>query len=210
MQAFASLGLGEAAKKGTSAAQTEKSMIAILTIKYWQRWRGPRSLCSSPRPLLALCALALSASQLIAEPPVGPSPPTTPTIQADLGGGQLVIASANDNIFPLVGVQPGQTVQVPVQYPVGLDSPMALGHMQVQATPLDGGTVSFPPGGATINAQGTITFAFTAAQAPGLNQVSLQLGSTELGVQFWVFDQGDPTNNPPTAPVPTLGPHPPN
>jgi hypothetical protein len=112
-----------------------------------------------------------------------------------LGPTQAVTAPANGNIFPLVGLQPGQTVQVTVQYPPSQTL------QTVQATALDGGSISFPPGGTTINAQGTITFAFTVGQAPGLYQVSLQQGNVELGVEFWVLDSQNPQNNPPTAPV---------
>jgi hypothetical protein len=124
---------------------------------------------------------------------LGGTAPTLPSLLVNLGPTQAVIASANGQIFPLVGLQPDQTVQVTVQYP----SDQAL--QTVQATPLDGGTISFPPGGTTINANGTITFAFTATHDPGLNQVSLQQGSVELGVEFWVFDNSDPENNPPTV-----------
>jgi hypothetical protein len=110
-----------------------------------------------------------------------------------LGPGQAVVASASEQIFPLVGLQPDQTVQVTIQYPPD----QAL--QTVAATPLDGGTISFPPGGTTINAAGTITFAYTATHEPGLNQVSVQQGSVELGIQFWVRDAENPENNPPTV-----------
>jgi len=143
-----------------------------------------------------ICAFAFSPFA-VAEPVQ--TAPKLPSLLVNLGPTQAVIASANGQIFPLVGVQPDQTVQVTVQYPPD----QAL--QTVQATPLDGGTISFPPGGTTINANGTITFAFTATHDPGLNQVSLQQGSVELGVEFWVFDNSDPENNPPTVQPITTG-----
>jgi hypothetical protein len=152
-------------------------------------------------------AFALVVSAAVAQLPTpvpSPNPAIVqvrplPSLLVNLGPTQAVIASANGQIFPLVGVQPDQTVQVTVQYPPD----QAL--QTVQATPLDGGTISFPPGGTTISADGTITFAFTATHDPGLNQVSLQQGSVELGVEFWVFDNSDPENNPPTVEPVTTG-----
>jgi hypothetical protein len=155
-------------------------------------------------------AFALVASAAVAQLPSptplpSPNPPLSVAVGAlvrlivQLSPTQAVVTSTNSGIFPLVGVQPDQTVQVTVQYPPN----QAL--QTVQATPLDGGTIAFPPGGTTISADGTITFAFTATHDPGLNQISLQQGSVELGVEFWVFDNSDPDNNPPTAQPITTG-----
>lgn len=145
----------------------------------------------SVRRKIALWTLALSIAALMAAsalPPVAP-----PVLLVSLGPTGSVFATANGNIFPLVGVQPDQSIQITVQF--GTDQIA----QTAQLTALDGGTLTFPPTGLTVSPEGTIAFSFVATHDPGLNQISLLVGGQEFGVQLWVLDLSDPANNPPTV-----------
>jgi hypothetical protein len=133
-----------------------------------------------------------------------------------------VVSPCANGIFALVGLQPGQVIQVVVQYPTtqalqivnleALDGGMILppssvnvgGTTTISVGPtvaqlLQGVLIPATPQVATfiISADGTLTFTFVATNDPGKNQISLRQGSQELGLQFWVFDLQDPQNNPP-------------
>ena len=134
-----------------------------------------------------------------------------------------VVSPGVDGVFALVGLVPNEIVQVTVQYPtseaLGLVSLNALdGGMILPPSSLDIATqsVSAPWGlvqqllpvilqpkipqvpSLIIGADGTLSFTFVATSNPGKNQVSLQEGGQELGLQFWVLDPQNVQNNPPT------------
>ena len=122
-------------------------------------------------------------------------------------------------IFALVGVQPGQTVNVVVQYPAN----QTLQLVNLEA--LDGGTIappiavtapgtpqstpspsipplpSPPPQNSPTSViptdnNGTLTFAFIAGSSPGLYRITLTQGSQTLRLEFWAFDSTNPQGNP--------------
>jgi Carbohydrate binding domain len=153
--------------------------------------------------------------------PVNTPTPTPPPISAlartalatvTYASGGAVVSRCQTTIFDLVGVQPNDVVQVTIKF---------IANSGVQAAvvePLDGGTVfpppltvdpnappppvssltqQLPPISLPVSVNGTVTFIFQASNEPGLNQVSVRVGSQELGLQFWVMDPASPDNNPP-------------
>lgn len=142
----------------------------------------------------------LSAQTPASTPDAGTAPPGVYAI-VTYSSGQSVVAPAAGGIFSLVGLQPGEVVQVVVQYPTS----KALQVVNLEA--LDGGIVLPPkmtrgtrqtPFSRGIGVDGTLSFAFQASANPGLNQVSLRQGAKSLGLQFYVLDPQNPQNNPPT------------
>jgi hypothetical protein len=171
------------------------------------------------------CAFASSAFSALAQqspptPPTLPDPSNLPdppyAIITYIDTGSTVVAPAAGRIFPLVGLQPDQKVQITVQFSLlaqgiqGQFFPIGLGPNGnapiIQAQALDGGTINgwtpdvtpadVNPGIANlpVSNSGTITFTFQAAHDPGINQIALRQGSRAMGLQFWVLG---PQNNPP-------------
>jgi hypothetical protein len=117
--------------------------------------------------------------------PGGPPPVTDPMAYIDLGQ-TMVNAYGSDR----VGLQPNQVAYVEVHLGIGL----AFNTVTIEA--LDGGSVDTTS--ADTGEEGTFSFAFQAGPNPGASQVSLHIGNSEpMGLQFWVLDTTDPTNNPP-------------
>ena len=140
----------------------------------------------------------LSAQTPASTPDAGTAPPGV-YATVTYSSGQSVVAPGAGGIFSLVGLQPGDVVQVVVQYPTS----KAMQVVNLEA--LDGGIVLPPkmtrgtrrtPFSRVIGADGTLSFAFQAGSDPGLNQVSLRQGAKSLGLQFYVLDAQNPQNNP--------------
>ena len=162
--------------------------------------------------LVVVCTSCIAVPRMVAQLPTAtPSPPPlarTALATVTYATGGAVVSRCQTTIFDLVGVQPNDVVQVTIKF---IADP---GVQNVTIEALDGGAVFPPPITVDpgqivpvptkvgpiqlpISANGTIAFIFQASQEPGLNQVSVRLGSQELGLQFWVMDPASPDNNPP-------------
>jgi hypothetical protein len=169
--------------------------------------------------LAVLCLINVKSPDAVAQLPT-PSPTATPTTLQNAvvariavatvtyATGGTVISRCESGIFDLIGVQPGDTVQVTIQF---FADP---GLQSITIEPLDGGAVFPPP--ITVDAgqiipvptnigpislpispNGTVAFIFQGSREPGLNQVSIRYGTQELGLEFWVIDPTNAGNNPP-------------
>jgi hypothetical protein len=171
--------------------------------------------------LVLLCLINVARPAAFAQIPT-PSPTATPiTLQTAVAriavatvtyaSGGAVISRCETGIFDLIGVQPGETVQVTIQF---FADP---GVQSITIEPLDGGAVfpppltidpnSLVPGSGDpvslpVSANGAVAFIFQASKQSGLNQVSIRYGIQELGLEFWVIDPTNAGNNP-TALTPT-------
>jgi|GEM_PF-2498078 len=145
---------------------------------------------------------ALVSSGPAAAPPVAPAPrplanvqpPQTPALillTKVLGSVQpLKVLSDKQGGFGLVGVHPGQLIDVTIQYPVTKTV-----H-RISAEALDGGQV-LVQGPMLVGLDSSVHFQFRADRSPGVNHITLRDGPRELGLQFWVIDEQHPERNPP-------------
>jgi len=80
-----------------------------------------------------------------------------------------------------VTLQPGQTVSVALQFPTSYaGQPVLVGA-------LDGGEVTAEEN-LSVSAEGTVEWTFQAGITPGLYRVSLQVGSEQQLLQFYVIN----------------------
>ena len=186
-----------------------------------------------PRAGVVLLALWFTAAAVLrADPPTEPPPRPNPLPEPPYAiityptanvtsQAASVVSPCVDGIFGLVGLQPGDVVQVTIQYPTteqlqlvsleALDGGMIL-PPTVQTpdtswipTPMPSSTpvhaVTSEPKlpsslSLIISVDGTLSFTFVATSVPGKNQVSMRQADEELGLQFWVLDPQEPENNP--------------
>jgi hypothetical protein len=161
---------------------------------------------------------AAAARAQLENSPVQPQlqiPPTGLAVAlVGYGTGGSVTTNCMDGTFEMLVVQPGETLQVTVQYPP--DRALQV----VDLTALDGGTLLPPTLAAdpsdvptcdgcnlltprpvylslAIRADGTVSFTFVVGLEPGLRQISLRVADQEIGLQLWVNDPTNPDSNPP-------------
>ena len=102
------------------------------------------------------------------------------------GNGQTVVL---DDFSDLIGVQPGEVVQVTIQVP--------LNHAgeAIKIGSLDGGQIS--NASTAVGDQGSITFDFQAPAGAGEIRVIVRFVSNSLRLQFWVLNLQNPQDNVP-------------
>jgi hypothetical protein len=139
------------------------------------------------RSFLTTCiAIAVCVSAGVGQLPGQTTAAVSATVQ--FGDGQIVTVT---DFSSLVGVQPGDVVNVTVQ----LTSDDA-GQPATVATP-NGGSTSIGSNVAVAGPDGCIGFGFNATTDPGPNTVIVMGASTTVSLQFWVLDSANPQNNPP-------------
>ena len=109
--------------------------------------------------------------------------------------GSVTTATATSN--DLVAVQPNEVLEIDTQVWVPSGSCMDFGPTVV-IQPLDGGAVVNGSTTVTADGCGWVDFYFQAPANPGASQISLLVNGGEIGIQLWVVDPNDPTNQPPT------------
>jgi hypothetical protein len=118
--------------------------------------------------------------------PNGPPPVADPYALIEIGQTPGFYAHGSDR----VGIAPNQVAFIEVY--LGMNG----SECTVNIEALDGGSVDTTT--AYTNFDGVLDFNFQAGPNPGASQVSLHIGNSEpMGLQFWVLDTSDPTNNPP-------------
>ena len=155
---------------------------------------------SAQSPLAPKRDQSLMPGPVPVEPPASDLPVPTatpepaavrrPTATFTFGDGNKITARMTTSRFRLVGLHPGEIVDVALQFPAGLPGNSAL------AQPLDGGKlISFSK--SNIGIGGLASIRFQAGAQPGLYRVFVPgLGATAL-LQFWVADPNNPKANPP-------------
>ena len=93
----------------------------------------------------------------------------------------------NNGIFPLLGIQPGEQVDIAVQYSTGLSDRPA-----ISADALDGGTATTQVMGAT----GLVRVHFQAGHRPGNYRVVLAGAGLPVTLRFWVSDPANAKADP--------------
>jgi hypothetical protein len=112
----------------------------------------------------------------------------------DYGNDNVFVPAKHAIEFDRLGVQPGTTVTVTVQFPVELAGQLIL------VDPLDGGSVNVPDEGLFIGNDGTVTFQFQSGSQFGAARVAVHQPDDSNYVKFWVVDPDHPENTPPDLP----------
>jgi len=111
----------------------------------------------------------------------------------DLGSNRIVKLRNSHAAFERVGLDPDQTIEITLQYPV------EMAGQAIVAEPLDGGRVTVSGKGLVINAEGRASFQFKARDVTGEARISLYAGETLQTLRFWVRDKEHPERNPKVA-----------
>lgn len=107
------------------------------------------------------------------------------------GNGQKIKARSTTRRFRLVGLYPGEIVDIALQFPAGLAN-------SATAQSLDGGKlISFSKSPLGVN--GVASIRFQAGTEPGLYRVFVPGTSPPVLLQFWVADPNNPRANPPVV-----------
>ncbi len=96
--------------------------------------------------------------------------------------------------FALLGLDPGQTVAITVQFPV------EQAGQSIIVEPLDGGTATIPEGGLHVAADGTVAFPYQASPNAGACRIAVHQPDDQNVLHFWVVDPEHPENNPSDLP----------
>lgn len=147
-----------------------------------------------PLSLLLVSTIFLHSAAVVcaqSSPAADPPGPTRVSASITLESGEIAKASGNRGVFDRLGLRPNELVKIVLLYPAA-----KAGHT-ILAGALDGGRVIAPKRALTVAADGTVEFKFQAGKEPGLYQVSVDDGLSEMGLQFWVLDEQHPENNPP-------------
>lgn len=114
-----------------------------------------------------------------------------PTATFTFGNGQKITPRSATRRFRLVGLHPGETIDVALQFPAGLGN-------SATAQSLDGGKlISFSK--SHEGTGGLASIRFQAGNQPGLYRVVVPGTSPPLLLQFWVADPHNPRANPPVV-----------
>lgn len=121
----------------------------------------------------------------------GPGAGRRPSATFTFGNGRQVRAHTATSRFRLVGLDPGEIVDVALELPAGLSD-------SATAQSLDGGKlISFAKSQAGVG--GLASIRFQAGNQPGLYRVFIPGSSPPLLLQFWVADAQNPKSNPPVV-----------
>ena len=112
------------------------------------------------------CFLSIIFALSLAAPPQSdgePEPIVSRALAAtvDYGSDKIFQPSKQQTDFNLLGLDPGQTINITVWFPT------KLAGQSILADPLDGGTIFVPARGLVVGSDGTVVFQFQAGQGPG-------------------------------------------
>jgi len=130
-------------------------------------------------------------AQVPPSPPLDPLPSQPKLATVTVGLGKVVSARRHKIVFEKIGLQPQQTIDITLQYPVDLAG------RRVAVEPLDGGQVLTPAQSLAVAVNGTFTFRYQAGTKPGLYQVRVHYDAQAVALQFWVLDNAHLDNTPP-------------
>ena len=122
----------------------------------------------------------------------GPQPILSRALAAtvDYGNDAVFQPTKHGTDFDELGLDPGQTVTITVQFPVELAGQTLL------VEPFDGGLLTLSEGGLILADDGTISFQFQASGIPGACRVVVHQPDDINVVRFWIMDLDYPDNNP--------------
>lgn len=129
--------------------------------------------------------------------PLPTPPPTPPPLSASsativFSPDDTAQPKKHDGKFAQVGISPGQTVTISLQYDASISG------QSVIADPLDGGQIITPEEGLKADENGVVTFQYQAGTTPGLCRIILHQTGDGDTIQFWVIDTTHPGDNPPS------------
>ena len=142
------------------------------------------------------CFLSIIFALSLAAPPQSdgePEPIVSRALAAtvDYGSDKIFQPSKHQTDFNLLGLDPGQTVNITVWFPAKLAGQIII------ADPLDGGTIFVPETGLVVGSDGTVAFQFQAGQGPGSCRLAVHQPDDQNFINFWIVDLKHPENTPP-------------
>jgi hypothetical protein len=145
------------------------------------------------------CFLSVIFASSLAAPPQSHGAPQPIVFRAfaatvDYGSDKIFQPRKHQTDFDLLGLDPGQTVDITVWFPTKLAGQIII------AEPLDGGTIFVPETGLVVGSDGTVVFQFQAGQGPGTCRLAVHQPDDQNLLNFWVVDLKHPENNPPQLP----------
>lgn len=146
--------------------------------------------------LAALASGLFGFSTLARAQDDGPQPIVSRAIAAtvDYGNDTIFTPAKSSTNFERLGVLPGQTLIITVQFPT------ELAGQAVIAEPLDGGAISPPDQDLLIDSNGNVSFQFQTSDAFGACRIAVHQPDDSNFVQFWIVDPDHPENTPPNLP----------
>ncbi len=112
----------------------------------------------------------------------------------DYGNDAVFQPAKHDTTLDRLGLDPQQTVNVTVQFPV------EMAGQSILAEALDGGVVTLPDGGLIVADDGTVSFQFQASDASGCCRLAVHQPDDSNFLLFWVIDPDHLENTPPDLP----------
>ena len=112
----------------------------------------------------------------------------------DYGNDAIFQPAKHGTDFDQLGLDPGQTVNITVWFPIEL-----AGEAMLVEAP-DGGAAVFPEAGLIVTSDGTVTFQFQAGDLPGACRLIVHQPDDTNTLNFWVIDLEHPENNPSELP----------
>jgi hypothetical protein len=112
-----------------------------------------------------------------------------PVVAISFADGKSLTTSAEGGLSDLVALQPDEVVNLQLNFPA------SAANQRIVVQSLDGGFASGTKN--TVDADGTLNFAFQAGASPGLNRILVINQGTSSILRFWVINTSEPTANPP-------------
>jgi hypothetical protein len=109
----------------------------------------------------------------------------------DYGSDNIFQPSKQQTDFNLLGLDPGQIINITVWFTT------KLAGQSILAEPLDGGTIFVPARGLVVGSDGTVVFQFQAGQGPGSCRLAVHQPDDQNLLNFWIVDLKHPENTPP-------------
>jgi hypothetical protein len=141
---------------------------------------------------VAAAAGLLLSSHLAQAQEDEPQPIVSRAVSATVNYGNDAIFQPGKNApdFDLLGVRPAAVLTITVQFP-----PELAGQTMI-VEPLDGGTLTIPEGGFTVNADGNVIFQFQMSEFFGASRISVHQPDDSNFLHFWIVDPDHPENTP--------------
>jgi hypothetical protein len=108
----------------------------------------------------------------------------------DYGNNAIFQPGKHDPDFELLGVLPGATLTITVQFP-----PELAGQTMI-VEPLDGGTLAIPEGSFIVNADSNVIFQFQMSEFFGVSRIAVHQPDDSNFLHFWIADPDHPENTP--------------
>jgi hypothetical protein len=115
------------------------------------------------------------------------------TIQVTTDAGATFSLTAYEARFPRVGLKPGQSTTITLQFPA------SMAGQTITLSALDGGVLTVGNRG-QIGSDGSLSVNYQAASAVGAYRIFVGFGDLAQTLRFWVRDLANPQNNPPVYP----------